>query len=183
EGTTHTYTFTVSDPGQDSFSVDGGYPACGTGGQYVTGTHSSDATGGSFDCSFPDGPAQTDVKIKVTDSDGASDIGSESVQVVQVANVAPSVTAPADQSTSEGSSHSFALGSFSDPGDDSPWHVSVNWGDGSFDSTFDVNTTVTIPAQAHTYADGPSEHTVTVTVDDGTDHTSKTFSVHVDNVS
>src|SRR5205085_871774 len=119
------------------------------------------------------------------DSDGASDIGSESVQVVQVANVAPSVTAPADQSTSEGSSHSFALGSFSDPGDDSPWHVTVNWGDGSFDSTFDVNTTGTIPAQDHTYADGPNDHAITVDLvdEDGSySNAANPLSVHVDNV-
>ena len=37
-----------------------------------------------------------------------------------VANVAPSVTAAADQSSNEGESHSFSLGSFSDPGDDTP---------------------------------------------------------------
>src|SRR5205823_7166939 len=64
----------------------------------------------------------------------------------------------------------------------SPWHVTVDWGDGSFATSFDVSTTGTIPAQDHTYADGPSDHTVTVTVDDGTEHTSKTFSVHVNNV-
>src|SRR5205823_9384142 len=98
------------------------------------------------------------------------------------ANVAPSVTAPADQSSNEGSTHSFALGSFSDPGDDSPWQITVNWGDGSFNTIFNVNGTGTIPAQDHTYADGPSDHTVTVTVDDGADATSKTFSVHVGNV-
>src|SRR5207244_3501553 len=61
--------------------------------------------------------------------------------------------------------------------------VTVNWGDGSFpDTTFDVGSTGTIPAQSHTYADGPNDYTVTVTVDDGTDHPSKTFSVHVNNV-
>src|SRR5207248_1835279 len=169
EGTTHTYTFTVSDPGQDTFTVNSGYPTCGTGGNYVSGSLSVNAAGGSFDCSFPDGPVTTNVAIKVTDSDGASDTYSESVQVVQVANVAPSVTAPADQSSNEGSSHSFALGSFTDPGDDSPWHVTVDWGDGSFATTFDVSATGTIAAQDHTYADGPSDHTVTVTVDDGTD--------------
>src|SRR4029079_5097361 len=112
-----------------------------------------------------------------------SDIDSESVQVVQVANVAPDVTAPADQSSNEGSSHSFDLGSFTDPGDDSPWHVTVDWNDGSTETTFDVNAAGTIPAQSHTYADGPNDYTATVTVDDGTDHTSKTFAVHVHNVA
>ena len=53
------------------------------------------------------------------------------MQVVAIANVAPSVTAAADQSSDEGASHSFNLGSFTDPGDDSPWHVTVDWNDGS----------------------------------------------------
>src|SRR5439155_497750 len=128
EGTTHTYSYIVSDPGQDTFTVNGGYPQCGTGGQLVLASVTQTPTGGSFDCFFPAGPATTNVAIRVTDSDGASDTASESVQVVNVANVAPSVTAAADQASNEGASHSFDLGSFTDPGDDSPWHVSVDWG-------------------------------------------------------
>src|SRR5205823_4064288 len=182
EGTTHTYTFTVTDPGQDTFTVNSGYPNCGTGGTYVAGSLITNAGGGSFDCSFPAGPATTDVAIKVTDSDGASTTDSESVQVVDVANVPPSVTAPANQSSNEGENHSFSLGSFSDPGADSPWHVTDAWGDASPVTTFDLTSTGTIPAQSHTYADGPNDRTVTVTVDDNTDTTSKTFSVHVNNV-
>src|SRR5206468_549999 len=58
EGSTHTYSFTVSDPGDDTFTVnEPAYPDCGTGGQYVASTLTTDASGGSFDCSFPDGPA------------------------------------------------------------------------------------------------------------------------------
>src|SRR5439155_23025635 len=86
EGSTHTYSFTVTDPGaDDTFTVDAGYPTCGTGGQYVTGTLVVTASGGHFDCFFPNGPASTDVKIKVTDDDGGSDSASEAVHVVQVA--------------------------------------------------------------------------------------------------
>src|SRR5207247_3362476 len=53
----------------------------------------------------------------------------------------------------------------------------------STETSFDVASTGTIPAQSHTYADGPNDHTVTLTVDDGSDSTSKTFSVHVNNVA
>ena len=45
---------------------------------------------------------------------------SELVQVVAVANVAPSVTAPANQAADEGAAKSVNLGSFTDPGPDSP---------------------------------------------------------------
>src|SRR5207249_2808254 len=49
EGTTHTYTFTVTDPGQDTFSVNSGYPTCGSGGSYVSGSLTTNAGGGGFD--------------------------------------------------------------------------------------------------------------------------------------
>jgi hypothetical protein len=46
-------------------------------------------------------------------------------------NTAPSVSPPANQSANEGTSTTFNLGSFSDAQTDSPWTVTVNWGDGS----------------------------------------------------
>ena len=60
---------------------------------------------------------------------------------VSVANVAPTVTAPADQTVNEGASTSISLGSFTDPGADNPWAVDVNWGDGSTDTTFNTSAT------------------------------------------
>ena len=60
--------------------------------------------------------------------------------VVTVSNVAPTVTAPANQTANEGASTSFSLGSFSDPGvNDSPWAVDVDWGDGTAHSTFSAS--------------------------------------------
>src|SRR4029079_8573774 len=130
------------------------------------GTPSTTPTGGSFDCFFPDGPASSDGKIKVTDSDGASDAGSPAVQGLARANVSPTITPANDQSSNEGSSHSFTLGSFTDPGPDSPWSVSVDWGDGSAATTFQVTSTGTLGSKPHTYADGPNDYTVAVTVVD-----------------
>ena len=135
EGSTHTYTFTVTDPGNDTFVASADYPDCDAGGtnngEVVPGSYAPTATGGSFDCNFPDGPASANVKMKVADSDGASGTGSESVQIVAVANVAPTLTAAADQTANEGTDKSFDLGSFTDPGPDAPWHVDVDWGDSS----------------------------------------------------
>ena len=78
EGTTHTYTFEVDDPGDDEFSVVAGYPDCGNAGATNNGVLVADsleltATGGSFKCSFPDGDATANVTIKVVDSDGLGD--------------------------------------------------------------------------------------------------------------
>src|SRR5207247_434954 len=97
---------------------------------------------------------------------------------------APSVTAAANQSANEGSSSSFSLGSFSDPGAaDNPWAVDVDWGDGSSHTTFTTATQGSLGSQSHTYADGPATKTITVKVTDkdgGSD--SKTFAVTVANV-
>src|SRR5205085_8923953 len=83
---------------------------------------------------------------------------------VTVANVPPTVTAPANQSSNEGANASFALGSFTDPGaNDSPWSVDVNWGDGTAHTTFTQNTRGSLGSQSHTYADnGTGPYTVTV---------------------
>jgi hypothetical protein len=188
EGTTHTYAFTVSDPGDDTFAASTGSPDCDAGatdhGTLVEGSYAATAAGGSFDCTFPDGPTTANVKMKVADSDGASGTDSESVQIVAVANVSPTVTAAADQAADEGAAQSFDLGSFIDPGPDSPWAVDVDWGDGSAHTTFDADSAGALSGRSHTYADGPATRTVTVEVTDengGAD--SETFQVAVANVA
>jgi hypothetical protein len=104
---------------------------------------------------------------------------------LQVTNVAPTVTAPPDQSSNEGESHLFNLGSFTDPGatTDMPWNVDVDWGDNSAHTIFTMNTTGTITPTPHTYADN-GLYTVTVKVtDNGGLSDSKTFKVTVNNVA
>src|SRR5215210_5516104 len=105
EGQTKSYSFTVTDPGVDTFAVEAGFPDCDAGatnnGTFVAGSLSVTATGGSFQCTFPDGPSTANVKIQVRDSDGAGTAASQSVQIVAVANVAPTVTAAANQTASE----------------------------------------------------------------------------------
>jgi hypothetical protein len=123
----------------------------------------------------------------VKDSDGASDTASEAVQVVGILNVAPSVTSPDDQSSNEGDSHLYDLGSFDDPGPDADWSVDVDWGDGSPHTSFPAPTTGSLGSRSHTYTEGPNDFTVTVAVTDNdgaaslTD--SATFAVHVNNVA
>src|SRR5206468_3828410 len=107
------------------------------------------------------------VKVKVTDKDGG--YGSATFKV-NVANVAPSLTGQADQASNEGENHSFSLGSFSDPGADSPWAVSVDWGDGSPSTSFQITGSgpaagTSLGSQSHSYLQDGS-YTVTVTVTD-----------------
>jgi len=75
----------------------------------------------------------------------------------------PAITPPSNQTSVEGSSHSFALGSFTDP-DGGPWTVDVNWGDGSAHTSFAVNSPGALAAKTHTYGDeGPYSVTISVT--------------------
>ena len=95
------------------------------------------------------------------------------------------MNAPANQTASEGTSASFSLGSFGDPGDDDPWEVTVNWGDATAATVFDENAPGPITAKSHTYADdGIFTVTVAVREDDGAGATATaTFTVTVANVA
>src|SRR5207253_9932688 len=142
-------------------------------------TFSKTATGslGSQSHTYADNGSYT-VTVKVTDKDGG--YGSATFKVT-VANVPPSVTAPADQNATEGTSSNFNLGSFTDPGPDGPWAVDVAWGDGSPHTTFNAASTGSLGSQPHTYADnGIGRATGRVTDKDGGSD-SKTYKVKVGN--
>jgi fibronectin-binding autotransporter adhesin len=132
------------------------------------------------------------VTVTVTDPNGGS--GSASFHV-NVANVAPVITPPANQVVNENTPTSFNLGSFTDPGADAPWTVTVQWNDPNADgtptapaelqpvTTFQVNSPGTIPAQIHNYRDN-GVFTVMVTVRDKDGATdTKPFVITVNNVA
>ena len=108
---------------------------------------------------------------------------------VTVDNVDPSITAPSDQSSNEGENHSFDLGSLQRSGLRQPLEVSVDWGDSSPTTDYQITgsgaaSSLAIGPKSHTYIDGPNDYTVSVTVTDkdgGSD--TKTFMVHVNNVA
>ncbi len=72
-------------------------------------------------------PGAYTVGVHVTDVGGLS--GDSSFTTI-VANVAPTVKSPGDQTAVEGTETTFAMGSFGDPGADGPWTVHVSWSDG-----------------------------------------------------
>ena len=75
----------------------------------------------------------------------------------------PTVTPPGPQTSAEGASQSFSLGSFIDP-NTGPWSVDVSWGDGTPDTVFTATAPGTISSQSHTYGEeGPYTGTITVT--------------------
>src|SRR5205823_11107639 len=91
---------------------------------------------------------------KIRDKDGGT---TEYTATVTVKNVAPAVTAPSDQSSNEGDTASFSLGSFSDPGaNDAPWAVDVDWGDSSAHTTFNASSPGALGSKNHAFADNGS---------------------------
>ena len=107
EGDTPLYIFTVSDPGvSDTLTVSVGFPDCGAFGDLVDGSLSTDAGGGSFRCSFPDGPASTTIEIQVEDTGTDSLPSSVTGLTVAVSNLDPTIdtidTAGAGYSGTEG---------------------------------------------------------------------------------
>jgi hypothetical protein len=158
EGDTKTFSFAVGDPdASDTFTVVG-LPDCGTGGEYVALSLTTTASGGTFQCKFPDGPASPDVQIQVTDSDDAdSNIAS---QPVTVDNVEPTVAISGASNVNEGSLYSLTLGAVTDPGTDTVSSYIVHWGDSS-SSTYSSG-----GVKTHTYADGPNSYNITVDIQD-----------------
>ena len=114
-------------------------------------TQSGTTVHGDWAWSFgtTDGPIQSrNVTITATDNSGLSDSVSFPLTVT---NVTPSLTSPGNQSASTNLSRAFNLGSFVDPGADSPWSVTVTWGDGSPATTFAAGSAGSLGTLAHTY--------------------------------
>lgn len=115
------------------------------------------------------------VRVTVSDVDGAS---VPAIFQANISNVLPIAVDAPDQSAVATIAKSFALGSFSDPGADAPWHITVSWGDGSPNGQFTVNTPGTLPPLTHTFANA-GDFTVTVTVQDDDGSDSSVYQVHV----
>ena len=144
EGTTRTYTYTVSDPGDDPNPLI--TESCGSGATYL-----ADAAANSFQCKFLDGPGSSTVNVTADDGDPTNNIGQDP-HTVTILNVAPTIAISGAASVNEGSSYSLTLGAVTDPGTDTVTSYIVHWGDGSSD------TYSTAGDKTHTYADGPNDY-------------------------
>lgn len=153
EGDTMTLTATGSDPDGDplTYAFD-----CEGDGTYEQPSSATTAT-----CSPVDDSVLT-VRVLVDDGRGGQ---ATATRTVTVDNVAPAVLAAPAQSAVEGVPTTLALGSFTDPGDDGPWQVTVDWGDGSDDTRYPVDEPGALE-QVHLYGDDtpPDTYDVTVTV-------------------
>src|SRR5205823_8500844 len=107
-------------------------------------------TAATNNCTFPDGPATKTVAAWIFDKDGGSTRYTTSVVVN---NVPPAVTAAANQPANEGAPTAFDLGSFTDPGAEGTngWTVTVDWGDSTSNTTFQVSSAGALGTKSHTY--------------------------------
>src|SRR5204863_43388 len=111
--------------------------------------------------------------------DDGTDATSKSF-AVHVNNVAPSIAIRSEERREGSSPYSLTLGAVTDPGTDTVSSYIVHWGDGNSD-TYPTN-----GVKGHTYADGPSNHAITVDLvdEDGTFlDRANALSVHVNNVA
>ena len=112
EGSTVAFSFTAGDAQGNPISYATGFPSCGAGG-VATGTPTVSATGGTFSCRFPNGPATSSVNVQLADNFGArSPLRTIPVTVV---DVAPIITITGDAAPDEGSTVSYGY-TVVDPG-------------------------------------------------------------------
>lgn len=157
------------------------------GGTVNVGTDQVIATGEPGGPGFPPdygtGGNGGDGRISIQYCDTLSGVTTPAANVQQMAcNIPPTVTPPANQSSTEGAATTFNLGSFTDPSA-GPWAVDVDWGDGSSHTTFTATATGTLGTQPHTYVDNGS-YTVQVTVTNNQSLSAgASFQVNVANVA
>jgi hypothetical protein len=120
------------------------------------------------------------VTLSVTDS--ANHTSNSATFIVGVTPVATSIVAtpPGNQAATPGLSTLFVLGSFTQTFATAPYTVTVNWGDGTAQTSLSVTSAGSIPAVPHTYTSSGND-TATITVTDSVGHTSNSamFNVNV----
>jgi hypothetical protein len=162
EGQTKTYTYTVSDPGNDTYTTT---ESCG-----ANGTYTNTAAANSFDCTFPEGPASSTVSVQATDSDNLA--GNTASTSVAVSNANPvvgalSVTDPKSGVSCLGGNTVNLSSSFTDAGSLDTHSATIDWGDGNT-TTGTVNSATRTVTGQHAYSGlGPYTIKVTVTDNDG----------------
>jgi hypothetical protein len=107
------------------------------------------------------------ITVSTTDEDGTTVLGT---QAVTVNNVAPTASVSGPATVDEGSVYTLTVGAILDPGTDTRSGYTIAWGDGSTDTLSPAQWAAAAGSFTHTYADGASAPTITVstTDEDGT---------------
>ena len=163
EGTNYALTLgAVTDPGADTVSQ----YRVNWGDGFNTGFLAGNPTGQVLNHTYADGPNNFTITVDLINEDGTFLIAGS--RNVTVNDVAPVIATSGAASSNEGASYALTLGAITDPGADTVSQYRVNWGDG-FNTGF-LAGNPTGQVLNHTYADGPSNFTITVDLvnEDGT---------------
>ena len=148
EGSTYTLNLDDGGLGATEWTIDWGD---GTAVQVISGNPSS------VDHVYADGPSNSLIEAVATDG---TNTYSPDLVLVEVLNVAPTLTIDGDSSVDEGSIYVLQLTS-SDPGDDTISSWEIDWGDGNVQTVSGNPSTV-----EHVYADGDNEHAIAASATD-----------------
>ena len=160
EGDTNTYDFSITDPDVGQiFTFATGFPDCGSGGTLGSSSINSTLKTGTFQCSFPDGPANPTVRVQVQDSFSTPASSNIATVPVVVSNVAPEVVLSGVSSANEGDTKTYTY-TVTDPGDPNPT-ITESCGTGIKTDTPAAN------SFDCTFLDGPASSMVEVTANDG----------------
>lgn len=113
EGASVEYTFAVDS--NNGFTLAAGYPDCGTAGALVADSVVLTSAGGTFDCTFPDGPEVSEVAVQVVDLDLAP--GNVAFITVAIEDVAPLASLSGATTVPAGSTGAYQF-TVTDPGPD-----------------------------------------------------------------
>ena len=100
---------------------------------------------------------------QTADPGESNDNFSDYITNVVINNVAPTIALTGNATVNEGSIYTLNLGAITDPGQDTVTSYSINWGDGTTNN-FTGNPAGTMAT--HTFADGSSTPTITVSLTD-----------------
>ena len=140
EGSSSRLAINATDPEGDPLTY---FFDCQGNGTFEVGP----VTNNVHECAYADEGSRTPAG-RVRDSHGARVTAALPVQVV---NVKPAVDPGPDTEGESGEPIEVDLGSFTDPGDDGPWKVKVDWGDGSSES-YTLGSPGDLGSRTHTYA-------------------------------
>ena len=180
EGSSHTYSFTTSDPDSgDSFALLS--TSCGLNGSQVGAATFNTTTGaGTFVCSFPDGTVSSSVSVQVEDANGAdSNTASQTITILNVAPTITAVTAVPDP-VNEGSPTTVTVTATDPAGANDPLTYEFDCND---NGVYEIVQLADNDATC-TFDDGPATRTIGVRVTDGDGGAdTDTVEVDVDNVA
>ncbi|WP_374246397.1 PKD domain-containing protein, partial [Zoogloea sp.] len=155
----------IVDPGSDTvtqYRIHWGDEAA-PGDVQLIGAAELAALGGKVAHTYADGARHYAIEVSVANEDGVFSLGTQPIDVLNVAPVAPVGGAAL---LDEGAVFTLSVGAIVDPGADTRSGYSIDWGDGNVSSFTPADWLAAAGSFTHVFADGAASPTVTVRATD-----------------